>query len=75
MCKAGGRERMERGSHVLGMELCQSASILGMGSTDEIGYTQDHGYYPLLVPLSMSSRLEHDYESRRTTHIHFKLYI
>ena len=50
MRQAGRREGMERGSHVLGMELCQSALEREMGSTDEIGYTQDHGYDPLLVP-------------------------
>jgi hypothetical protein len=41
---------MERGSNVLGMELCQSAFECEMRSTDEIGYTRDHGYDPLLVP-------------------------
>jgi hypothetical protein len=69
MRQAGGREGMERGSHVLGVEFCQSAFECKMRSTDEIGYTRDHGYYPLLVP-SMASRLEHDYESRRTIHSH-----
>jgi hypothetical protein len=52
MCQAGGREGMERGSHVLGMELCQSAFEREMGSTDEIGHTRDHGHNPLLVPSS-----------------------
>jgi len=50
MYQAGGRERMEWGSHVLGVELCQLASECERKSTDGIGYTQDHGYYPLLVP-------------------------
>jgi hypothetical protein len=50
MCQAGRRERVERWSHVLGVEFCQSAFEWEMRSTDEIGYTQDHGYDPLLVP-------------------------